>query len=459
VEKLRFIDLFAGLGGFHLALKKLGHECVFACEIDPDLIKLYNRNFGIEPQGDIRKVDIETIPAHDILCAGFPCQPFSKAGDQHGLDCPTSGDLIDYVVKILAKHRPKYFILENVPNLLKHNDGKTWESIRKRLQLKGTYKVEAETLSPHNFGVPQIRHRVFIVGSKTSLRNFSWPSPMGKKELSVQSVLDSKPARAKRLSKQVKKCLNVWQEFLAQYPKSEPLPTFPIWSMEFGVDYPFVSSTPYAQQKLTLPQEMRKNGKALESLTRKRSFKSLPSHARTRRVRFPKWKIEFIRQNRALYRRHKKWIDPWLPKIRRFPPSLQKLEWNCNSGKRKIWDYLIQFRASGVRVKKRTSSPSLVAMTTTQVPIVAWEKRYMTSRECARLQSLIGLKYLPKQSTKAFKALGNAVNAHLVELIVRNLLPKPRKVRKQGAARKRSVKIMHKNAQNQFREKNVRRAA
>ena len=149
----------------------------------------------------------------------------------------------------------------------------------------------------------------------------------------------------------------------------------------------------------------------------KKGFKSLPSHARTKQSRFPAWKIEFIRQNRALYRRHKKWMDPWLTKIRNFPPSLQKFEWNCNSGKRNIWEYIIQIRASGVRVKKRTSSPSLVAMTTTQVPIVAWEKRYMTPRECARLQSLIGLRYLPKQSTKAFKALGNAVNAHLVELI------------------------------------------
>lgn len=456
---MKFADIFAGLGGFHLALDNLGHECVFACEINEDLRKLYEKNFGIKPHSDIRKVKIQTIPAHDILCAGFPCQPFSKAGDQRGEECPQWGDLIGYVIEILRYRKPKYFILENVPNLLKHDGGKTWKRIRRRLQLKGNYKVEAKTLSPHKFGVPQIRERVFIVGSKTSLRSFSWPSPVGKKELSVQSVLDSKPLRAKRLSKQVVRCLNVWQEFLAQFPKSEPLPTFPIWSMEFGADYPFVTSTPYAQQKLTLPKEMRKNRKALESLTRKKSFKSLPSHARTKRVRFPKWKIEFIKQNRALYRRHKKWIDPWLPKIHEFPSSLQKLEWNCNSGKRNIWDYIVQFRASGVRVKKRTSSPSLVAMTTTQVPIVAWEKRYMTARECARLQSLIGLRYLPKQSTKAFKALGNAVNAHLVGLIARNLLSKPHKARKASATRKGSVKVAHKNRRFEFREKDVRRAA
>ena len=135
-------------------------------------------------------------------------------------------------------------------------------------------------------------------------------------------------------------------------------------------------------------------------------------------------------------------MDPWLTKIRNFPPSLQKFEWNCNSGKRNIWEYIIQIRASGVRVKKRTSSPSLVAMTTTQVPIVAWEKRYMTPRECARLQSLIGLRYLPKQSTKAFKALGNAVNAHLVELIARNLSYSQRKTRKRPSARTESDKFI-----------------
>jgi len=120
-------------------------------------------------------------------------------------------------------------------------------------------------------------------------------------------------------------------------------------------------------------------------------------------------------------------MDPWLKKIRRFPPSLQKFEWNCNSGKRNIWKYIVQFRASGVRVKKRTSAPSLVAMTTTQVPIMAWEKRYMTIKECAQLQSIGELKHLPKQHTKAFKALGNAVNAHLVELIAKSLIQKKKK--------------------------------
>ena len=431
---MRFVDLFAGLGGFRLALNRLGHTCVFACEVDGDLSKLYKKNFGVTPYGDIRKVAVKDIPAHDILCAGFPCQPFSKAGGQRGLKCPSWGDLIEYVIKIVRYHMPHYFILENVPNLLEHDEGRTWKEIKKSLERDNLYGVDANVLSPHKFGVPQIRHRVFIVGRKGGLRRFSWPTSTSSKEPSVQAVLDNKPSNARKLNAQVVQCLNVWQDFLKNYPKHEALPTFPIWSMEFGANYPYVKSTPYAQEKSKLQLTLASGRKALKDLTNNRSFESLPSYARTKQTRFPEWKIDFIRKNRALYRRHKKWIDRWLRKIRAFPPSLQKLEWNCNNGERNIWKYIIQFRASGVRVKKRTSAPSLVAMTTTQVPIVAWERRYMTPRECARLQSLIGLRHLPKQSRKAFKALGNAVNAHLVELIAANLLVQTARIRKTGKA-------------------------
>lgn len=149
---------------------------------------------------------------------------------------------------------------------------------------------------------------------------------------------------------------------------------------------------------------------------------ALPSHARKAEMEFPKWKQDFIRQNRQFYEDHKTWIDSWLPKILKFPSSLQKFEWNVKGGKRNIWDYVIQFRASGVRVKRRTTAPSLIAMTDTQVPIIGWQKRYMTPRECARLQSLDGLKSLPKSPAQAFAALGNAVNSNVVEMVARALL-------------------------------------
>lgn len=159
---LRFIDLFAGLGGFHLALSNLGHKCVFASELDADLASLYEKNFRLKPDGDIRQVSLRDIPAHDVLCAGFPCQPFSKAGEQRGLECLQWGDLIDYVIAILRHQKPEFFIIENVPNLVRHNDGKTWADIKHRLEAAG-YKIDDHNLSPHMFGIPQIRERAFIV--------------------------------------------------------------------------------------------------------------------------------------------------------------------------------------------------------------------------------------------------------------------------------------------------------
>lgn len=417
---MKFIDLFAGLGGFHQALNNLGHTCVFASEIDYQLIQIYEKNFSIKPAGDIRNVAIESIPQHDILCAGFPCQPFSKAGDQQGFNCPRNGDLFEYALKIIKYHKPSYIMLENVANIQTHNGGNTWKLIKNQLENLG-YIIDAKQLSPHRFGIPQIRERFFIVGSRRGLLHFSWPKEQTNKKLSIRSILDHKPSDARPLSQQVSECLKVWQRFLDQVLSDEKVPS-PLWSMEFGATYPFKNTTPYAIGMHHLKKYKGSHGRSLSNLLNNQIISALPSYARVEQEKFPDWKIDFIKQNREFYNRHKKWIDKWLPEILQFPSSLQKLEWNCVDGKRNIWKYVIQFRASGVRVKRPTTSPTLVSMTSTQVPIIAWERRYMTPKECSRLQSMQKLPYLPDNQTKAFEALGNAVNVRIVESIAGSLL-------------------------------------
>ena len=423
----RFIDLFAGLGGFHMALGRMGGTCVFAAEWKQQLRDLYLVNHGLYPAGNITEVDPAKVPDHEVLTAGFPCQPFSKAGDQLGFECTKQGDLFFNVEAILRAKRPRYFILENVPNLLKHDEGRTWTKIQARLGARGLgYHVDAARFSPHNFDIPQIRERVYIVGSTEPLTGFKWPVATNG-ETSVSSVLDDHPAEAKGLAPHILECIEAWAEFMKACPATVALPSYPLWSMEWGATYPYEHETPFSRRLFHGADGLKgfkgSHGTKLGYLRDiEDRWEALPSHARTEELRFPKWKIDFIRQNREFYDANRSWIDPWLPRILKFPSSLQKLEWNIQGGKQDIWDYVLQFRASGLRVKRRTTAPSLIAMTDTQVPIIAWEKRYMTPRECARLQSMEGLKQLPSSPTQAFQALGNAVNTQVVERVARALL-------------------------------------
>jgi DNA (cytosine-5)-methyltransferase 1 len=137
---------------------------------------------------------------------------------------------------------------------------------------------------------------------------------------------------------------------------------------------------------------------------------------------FPLWKVRFIQQNRDLYARNRAWIDAWKDSIREFEHSYQKLEWNFDRSNHSLWDTVIQLRGSGIRAKSPTSAPALVAMCSTQIPIIGWERRYMTVKECARLQGLQDLERFPDSETASLKALGNAVNVTVTELIARSLL-------------------------------------
>jgi DNA (cytosine-5)-methyltransferase 1 len=284
------------------------------------------------------------------------------------------------------------------------------------------YDPKFARLSPHDFGIPQIRERIYIVASTEPLINFKWPQK-DSESVSIDKFLDHSPKGARSLPDQVIQCLAAWQEFLDRVPKEEKIP-HPLWSMEFGATYPYEDTTPSRMTALELKKYCGSHGRVLKNVTDKDDIlKLLPSHARRDQDKFPKWKIEYIKKNRDFYKRHEKWLSKWKHKIMEFPPSLQKLEWNCQSETdRTINKYIIQMRPSGVRVKRRTTAPSLVAMTATQVPIIPWENRYMTPTECKKIQSMDQLEKLPSSDNKAYEALGNAINVKVARLVAKALV-------------------------------------
>ena len=175
--KFRFIDLFAGIGGMRIGFESVGGRCVFTSEWDKFAQKTYEANFGEIPSGDITQVDASAIPKFDILLAGFPCQPFSTIGKRQGFEHPTQGTLFYDVVRILAHHRPKAFLLENVSGLQNHDGGRTLDLIEKSLTELG-YQFDYKVINAARFGVPQQRERIYIVGRRSKIAgktNFDWP--------------------------------------------------------------------------------------------------------------------------------------------------------------------------------------------------------------------------------------------------------------------------------------------
>jgi DNA (cytosine-5)-methyltransferase 1 len=173
--KFTYIDLFAGIGGFHLAADALGGTCVFASEIDAEAKRSYRENFKLEPQGDITQIPASDIPDHDVLLAGFPCQPFSIIGKKLGFD-DIRGTLFFEIARILKEKKPKMFVLENVKQLRTHNNGQTLKTILKKLESLH-YKVYNEVLNALNFGLPQKRERIIIVGFLNNSVDFYFPNP------------------------------------------------------------------------------------------------------------------------------------------------------------------------------------------------------------------------------------------------------------------------------------------
>jgi len=437
---LRFIDLFAGLGGFHLALSSLGHVCVFASELDPELQALYTKNFlrvvRESVVGDIRKHH-KDVPEHDVLCAGFPCQPFSKSGYQDGHE-DTRGTLFHDVLLIAKRHRPEYIMLENVGNFEQHDGGRTWAIAKRSLQRAGYAVIATEhvksggkgLLSPHHLGYPQSRDRFYAVARRGPLSENVLPDPVRGQLTALEPYLqdngdlDDQTLAQSQLTPVQQQCIDHWNILVKALPQSVEPPWFPMWTDEFDASYPFQKTTPYACSKETLVRAVAGLG-GTRRMSRRKLLDLLPSHARDETRHFPAWKQRFIWLNRDWFEANKRYFPKgWLEELRStYPSSLRKLEWNCKGEPRDLWHHVLQFRPSGLRVKRMSSIPALVSLTTTQIPIIGPRARFLTPVEALRLQGFPDDHRLPDSREAAFRALGNAVHVGVVTAIATRLLP------------------------------------
>jgi DNA (cytosine-5)-methyltransferase 1 len=396
-----FIDLFAGIGGFHAALSSMGGECVYAVEIDRQASKVYARNWGLNPFGDITldaNDEVMNVPPHDVLVAGFPCQPFSKSGAQRGMD-ETRGTLYWNILKIIETHHPKMVLLENVRNLAGPRHLHEWQVIIETLRAEG-YRV-AETpaiFSPHLMprelgGRPQVRERVFIsatyVGEDADEETLAperavFNQAVGEwdpKSWVLETDLPLDPdhhAEGCELTESERYWVDAWNEFVElmwDAREGTRLPGFPLWADEWV------------------------------------HIDDLEISAGT-----PKWKSDYLVKNAQFYTDHKKVIDRWAEKWKvysdLFPASRRKLEWQAQDTPR-LWDTVMHFRPSGIRAKAPTYLPALVAIT--QTSIVGTRERRLSTREAARLQGLPEWFDFGDQPPAAtYKQLGNGVSVGAV---------------------------------------------
>ena len=433
------------------------------CELKEDLRKLYLINFpqmkgqtntGINKiEGDITKVPVDQIPAHDILCAGFPCQPFSQAGKRQGFkDEKDRGNLFFTIRDILRYHRPRFVLLENVANLEGHDDGNTWKTIHEILEgidYRGeglNYKVKKAILSPHQYGIPQHRKRIYIVcerGDYGNIDSFSFPPIRKNAVCNIHRIIDINDRDFIPLKIETRHQIDVWEQFIKLCVEhKQQVPSFPIWAMEFGADYDYKELAPAKQKIYQLRGKRGKLGRIIRGRSKIDCLSCLPIYAQTDSDDiFPDWKIRYIEQNREFYRNNKEWLDIWLRQVQHFENSHLKLEWNCGyDTTMTLQDKILQFRASGIRAKLATFSPAL-NLVGTQIPILPWinlpegtfnpleepdQGRYMSRKECALLQGMKDLRFgnedFELSVPRSYAALGNAVNVTIVKHIAKRLL-------------------------------------
>lgn len=405
-EPLRFADLFAGIGGFHAALSHAGGRCVFVSEIDPAARATYLGYWGrrhgaggMQVNADIAEVTPDTgdvdVPEHDVLTAGFPCQPFSKSGFQRGMD-EARGTLFWNIARVLETRRPSVVLLENVRNLAGPKHRHEWNVIVTTLRRLG-YRVSSSptVFSPHFLppsrgGTPQVRDRVFIlgtyVGPKTAESEINVPPTVLRGPVdgwdpmawSTDWILDDDAdidhIGRYRLSTEETSWINAWDHLVRTLATSRGyrLPGFPLWADEW------------------LP-ERRLAGIELAG--------------------YPRWKADILLKNARFYDDHRDVIDDWrrdYPEFQRFPASRRKLEWQAQDSA-SLWDTVMHLRPSGIRAKAPTYLPALVAIT--QTSIIGSRERRITPREAARLQGLpADFEFSNTRDSQSYKQVGNGVS-------------------------------------------------
>ena len=380
MASFKFIDLFCGIGGFHRALSNLGGTCVFASDIDKRCQDVYERNFGLRPVGDVRAIRSEDVPDHDILCGGFPCQPFSTAGNRNAFE-DTRGTLFEEIARIVRDKKPKILLLENVKGIKNIQGGHVYKTILNVFESLG-YNIKDVVLSPDKFGVPQRRERVYFIGIRNDLGTATLPPP----PVSTPCrVLEQSADPKYTIPADLRNVFSAWDEMIPH-----------LIGVQLGV--PIITDYFTADE-------------------------NAPGTAA--------WKKTYILKNKAIYASCPAVWDAWMTKhadLLKKRAVYRKLEWQA--GKLKEGDtvlkgHFIQMRQSGIRIKNATTFPTLVAIV--QTSIVGSQSRHITPRECARLQSFPDSHILDEQDRYAYKQLGNSVNVNVVEYVARHalsLLPK-----------------------------------
>lgn len=390
-----FVDLFAGIGGFHAALGALGGECVYAVEKDPEAAAVYERNWKMPALGDIvaDTTGQMAVPEHDVLAAGFPCQPFSKSGFQRGMD-EARGTLFWNICEILRVRKPAVVLLENVRNIAGPRHTHEWDVIIRSLRDLG-YRVSSRPVvfSPHLLppdrgGRPQIRERVFIVGTYVGRQRAradvepsvphspvdGW-SPQSwslHEDLPVQSDDEIVNRLRLNLTPAETDWVEAWNDFVVTLRRQgvEKLPGFPVW---------------------------------VDALVHLDDMHIPPGT--------PWWKANFLRKNAAFYTQHSETIEAWLERwnyLNDFPPSRRKFEWQAQDTA-SLDETVMHLRPSGLRVKRATYVPALVAIT--QTSILGDLRRRISPREAARLQGLPEwFDFGDQLDAATYKQLGNGVN-------------------------------------------------